>query len=122
MRANIRQVAERAGVSRTTVSNVLLGRHDIVAPQKRDRVLRAARELDYMPVRPSLQNRHVQTKVIALALDDPGKAIWAFHSGTYSGVCEGALRHGYDLLTILRPDPDWASNGREVCWTGAAMA
>jgi LacI family transcriptional regulator len=114
MRSTIRQVAERAGVSRTTVSNVMLGRHDIVAPQKRDSVLQAVRELEYVPVRPSLQNRHVETRVIALALDDPSKALWAFHSGTYGGVCEGALRHGYDLLTLLRPDPDWATDRREV--------
>jgi DNA-binding LacI/PurR family transcriptional regulator len=114
MRANIRQVAERAGVSRTTVSNVLLGREHLVAPEKRYLVMQAVRELDYVPVRPTLQNRHAETRVIALALDDPQKVSWDFHSSTYRGLCEGAVRHGYDVLTLLRPDPEWANDRREV--------
>ena len=41
-------IAERAGVSRMTVSRVLRG-EAIVLPQTRDRVLRIARDLGYRP-------------------------------------------------------------------------
>lgn len=114
MRATIRQVAERAGVSRTTVSNVLLGRNDIVATDKRDQVLRAAHDLEYVPVRPTLQNRHVKTHVIAVPFDEPAKIGWTVNSGTYVGLCEEAMAHGYDVLMLLRADPDWAVNRSEI--------
>ena len=89
------------------MSNVLLGRHDIVAPEKRDMVLQAARELEYIPVRPTLQNRHVETRVIAVPFDEPRKISWSINSGTYSGICEKAMECGYDVLMLLRSDPDW---------------
>lgn len=114
MRATIRQVAERAGVSRTTVSNVLLGRQNIVAPDKYDMVLQAARDLDYVPVRPTLQNRHIETRVIAVPFNEPRKIGWSINSGTYAGICEQAMAHGYDVLMLLRADPDWAVNRSEV--------
>ncbi|BCM90697.1 catabolite control protein A [Abditibacteriota bacterium] len=114
MRSTIRQVAERAGVSRTTVSNVLLGRNDIVAPEKRDMVLQAARDLDYVPVRSTLQNRHVETRVIAVPFNDPTKIGWAINSGTYTGICKEAMAQSYDVLMLLRSDPDWAVERSEV--------
>ena len=110
MRTNIRQVAALAGVSRTTVSNVLLGKEGRISPVKRDEVLRAVEQLGYVPVRPSLQNRAGQTRVLALALHDPRLARYEFHSQVYSGICEAALKHDYDVLTMLRAEPDWAVN------------
>lgn len=46
----LRDVSEASGVSEMTVSRVLRGRSD-VAPATRDKVLRAARELGYVPNR-----------------------------------------------------------------------
>ncbi|HEX8234509.1 MAG TPA: LacI family DNA-binding transcriptional regulator [Abditibacteriaceae bacterium] len=114
MRSTIRQVAQRAGVSRTTVSNVLLGRHELVTPTKRDSVLLAVKELNYVPVRSALQNRHVPTWAIAVPMNDPGKMSWIINTGTYQGMCDAAMRHGYDVLMMLRPDPDWATDRCEV--------
>jgi len=114
MRATIRQVAHEAGVSRTTVSNVMLGRTEMVAPDKCRAVLQAVEKLQYVPVRTALQNRHVPTRVIALSLGTPQKVWWTVHAETYDGMCQSALAHGYDLLTLLRPDPDWALDRREV--------
>lgn len=82
-RATLLQVAQRAGVSRSTASFVLTGRHlDMrISEDARQRVLRAAQELDY---RPNLMARSLRTKVtktIALVSDtlasDPyaGRAI-----------------------------------------------
>src|ERR1700722_17631996 len=110
MRTNIRQVAALAGVSRTTVSNVLLGKAGRVTAEKREQVLRVVQELGYVPVRPALQNRTGETRVLALALHDPNVAQYEFHSQVYAGICAAALRHDYDVLTVLRADPDWAVN------------
>jgi DNA-binding LacI/PurR family transcriptional regulator len=114
MRTNIRQVAALAGVSRTTVSNVLLGKEGRITPAKREEVLRAVEQLGYLPVRPSLQNRTGESRVIALALHDPNHARFDFHSRVYAGICETALRHDYDVLTVLRAEPDWAVNRTAV--------
>lgn len=115
MRATIRQVAERAGVSRMTVSNVLLGRTEIVTPETRAVVMRAVQELNYIPVgRPMLQNRRTETRVIAISMNDPKQLAWTINSGTQTGICEAAMKHGYDVLMLLRADPDWAADRREV--------
>jgi DNA-binding LacI/PurR family transcriptional regulator len=92
----------------------MLGRHDIVAPEKRELVLQAVRELEYVPVKPVLQNRHVETHVIAVPIDDPRKLVWGINSGTFTGMCEAAMRHGYDVTMLLRPNPDWAAEGSAV--------
>jgi len=95
-RATLLQVAQRAGVSRSTASFVLAGRHlDMrIAEDTRQRVLRAAQELDY---RPNLMARSLRTKVtrtLALVSDtlaaDPyaGQAI---HGSLAAAVARGHL-------------------------------
>ncbi len=95
-RATLMQVAQRAGVSRTTASFVLTGRHvDMrISEDARQRVLRAADELDY---RPNLMARGLRTKktrTIALVSDtiatDPyaGRAI---HGSLAAAVAHGHL-------------------------------
>ena len=113
-RANIRHVAQRAGVSKTTVSNVLLGRHAEVSAETCEIVLKAVRELEYVPIRPTLQNRHIETHVIAVPMDDPCRLEWEFHAATYRGVCEGGKQYGYDILNLVRPNPEWALERREM--------
>jgi len=106
MRVSLRHVAERAGVSRVTASNVLNGRSDQVSPDTRHRVARAMRDLNYVPVAPpALQSRHVATRIIGLVFDyidmeDP----WGLR--IYQGLRRGAQQNGYDLLSILRTLPD----------------
>jgi LacI family transcriptional regulator len=104
-RATLLQVAQRAGVSRSTASFVLAGRHvDMrISEDARQRVLRAAQELDY---RPNLMARSLRTKVtrtIALVSDtiasDPyaGRAI--------HGSLAAAVAHGH-LLFIGETEGD----------------
>ena len=86
-RATLLQVAQRAGVSRSTASFVLAGRHQDmrISEDARQRVLRAAQELDY---RPNLMARSLRTKVtktIALVSD-------TIASDPYAGrVIQGSL-------------------------------
>ena len=104
-RATLLQVAQRAGVSRSTASFVLAGRHlDMrISEDARQRVLRAAQELDY---RPNLMARSLRTKVtrtVALVSDtiasDPyaGRAI--------HGALAAAVAHGH-LLFIGETEGD----------------
>jgi LacI family transcriptional regulator, galactose operon repressor len=104
-RAKLMQVAQRAGVSRSTASFVLTGRHvDMrISEDTRQRVLRAAQELDY---RPNLMARSLRTKstrTIALVSDtiasDPyaGRAI--------HGALAAAVAHGH-LLFIGETEGD----------------
>src|SRR4051812_10902960 len=92
-RATLLQVAQRAGVSRSTASFVLAGRHvDMrISEDARQRVLRAAQELDY---RPNLMARSLRTKVtrtIALVCDTLG-------AETVRGCLVGAGAHGHLLF------------------------
>ena len=99
MRASIRQVAARAGVSAKTVSNVLLGRDARTSEATRERVLEVARELNYIPVRTALQNRRVETRVLGLVLECTS---FENHLGakTFEGVRREADRAFYDILIL----------------------
>jgi DNA-binding LacI/PurR family transcriptional regulator len=114
MRVTIRQVAERAGVSKTTVSKILVGRHERIPVHTRERVLQVVREMGYIPVRTALQNRHVPTRVIAFPIDDLLKLRFLINAETYFGICAGAVRHGYDVLTLLRTDSNWVDERKEL--------
>jgi len=99
-RASIRQVAEHAGVSPMTVSRMVRGQHESVSPDKRQRVLSSMQELDYVPVRPALQNRRSKTNVIGLVVDVnfTYKGLVAPH--TFDGIREAAFAANYDVLML----------------------
>ena len=92
-----------------TVSRVLSDRNgDSVAEETRQRVLQAVRELEYIPIaQPSMQSRHIETRIIGLVFDGTAfEGLWGLP--TFLGLREAAIKHGYDLLTILRRTPEWA--------------
>lgn len=97
-RATLLQVAQRAGVSRSTASFVLSGRHlDMrISEEARQRVLRAAQELDY---RPNLMARSLRTKVtrtIALVSDTIASDQYAGRA--IHGSLAAAVAHGHLLF------------------------
>lgn len=107
-------MAARAGVSAMTVSRVLRGQHNLVSDETRARILEAVRDLDYVPVRAAMQNRHVETHVIGLVpyyINFPNNQLDAL---TYEGICRAARKQGYDLLVMLRDEADWMINRQEV--------
>ena len=67
--AKIREVAERAGVSLTTVSNVINHR-DRVSPALRAKVEAAIAELDYQPNATAQSLRTGRTRVVAIMIPD----------------------------------------------------
>ncbi|MGH2617416.1 MAG: LacI family DNA-binding transcriptional regulator [Thermomicrobiales bacterium] len=67
--AKLKQVAERAGVSPATVSRVLSGAPSVTPPY-RERVLRAAMELDYRPNRLASNLRRQKSATIGVVVSD----------------------------------------------------
>jgi DNA-binding LacI/PurR family transcriptional regulator len=113
MRASIRQVSELAKVSAMTVSRVLRGRDDLVSPDTRERVLKAVRELDYIPVRFSAQNRHVETRIVGLVphMTDLSQRL---DLETLNGIADTARGDGYDVLLMLRGEAEWMADRQDL--------
>ncbi len=92
--ASVSDVAKLAGVSVGTVSNVMNDAGNVKL-QTREKVLAAARELNYIPNRAGRILKTNQTKLIMLAIPDTSNEI-------YFGMIEGALttikEKGYSLL------------------------
>ncbi len=94
MPAGLRDVAERAGVSVKTVSNVVNG-YEHVRPETRARVQRALDELDY---RPNLSARHLRRGrggLIAVALPD---LTVPYFAELASALVDAAATRGYTVL------------------------
>ncbi|MFX4292888.1 LacI family DNA-binding transcriptional regulator [Streptomyces bohaiensis] len=100
-------VAARAGVSPATASRVLHQSTRRVGQQHRERVLRAARELDYRPDLSAQAMARGTAPVLALlvsSIDDP------YFSAIAAGVARSAQRHGA-IVTIAVTGRD---TGREL--------
>lgn len=96
-RITLREVAERAGVSRTTASFVLSGRRDMrISADAEARVRQAARELNY---RPSLLARSLRTnssQTIGLLSDQIASEMFAGEA--VRGALTSALQHEHLLF------------------------
>jgi len=111
-RVGIRDVAEAAGVSITTVSHVLNGVPGTrVHPDTKERVRRAAEELGYVPNRLARGLRTSRTGVIGLVSDTIATTPYA--GRIILGAQEAALRHGYALV-LVNTDGDETVEDREV--------
>ena len=91
---SISEVAEHAGVSRTTVSHALSGKRKVSAAV-RDRVIAAKQSLGYVPSR-SAQNLALgSTRIIALVVPDIGNGYFAELA---QGVETTAVERGYNVI------------------------
>jgi len=88
-------VAAHAGVSVTTVSRVLSGRHDSISPQTRERVLQVAEELHYRPNSIAAALRKGYTRAIGLMVPDISDAY--FHQ-IARGLEDAAQDAGYSVV------------------------
>ena len=95
MAVTIYQVAEAAGVSPSTVSNVLNGRDGRMLPQTRRRVEQAMTELGYHPNRAARQLRTGRSSAIGLIVPSVANPFW----GAFARHLEAAaLAQGYHVL------------------------
>jgi len=103
--ATIRDVARRAGVSVATVSYVINGGPRPVAPETRERVLRAMEELDYHPNVSARRLASRRTHCIGLLL--AGLADSNFSAPYFleyiRGISYAAEMHGYNIMLFTNP-------------------
>lgn len=113
-RVTARQVAERAGVSRATVSFVLNDVHGArIAPETRNRVLDAAEELDYHPDISGRRLATGQTNLIAYVERQTPRQVFSdgFWPEVLHGVHDTALSANYEVMFA----PDAILEGESRC-------
>jgi DNA-binding LacI/PurR family transcriptional regulator len=94
-KAGIRDVARRAGVSVSTVSNVINGRHGKMAAATLERVERAIADLAYTPNAAARQLKSGQARTLGLIVPSVANPFW----GNVSHLIEKkALALGYQVL------------------------
>jgi DNA-binding LacI/PurR family transcriptional regulator len=102
-RATIEDVAARSGVSTATVSRVLSGSVP-ARPETRDRVLAAARELEYRPSGVARALKRQETRTLGLLITDIANP---FFPQIVRSVEEAAHERGYGIvLCNAGDDPD----------------
>ena len=92
--ANIKTVAERAGVSASTVSRALSGRV-VVSPGTKERVLRAVQELDYRPNVLAQGLKEGRSKTIGLLIPNIRDLVFP---AAVKGITDRAEQHGYTVV------------------------
>ena len=112
----MRDVAERAGVSKATVSYVLNGRGAAmrIGEETRQRILHAMRELDYSPngLARSLAQRTTQTVAVVMQYPRLFSGGSGFTNELMRGITDAAVTQGYDVLLHTRaPDANWRGTG-----------
>jgi LacI family transcriptional regulator len=96
----IKDVAARAGVSFTTVSHVLNDTRAVRA-ETRERVMAAARELDYVPSAVARSLRHQVTHTVGLLVPDSTNP---FFAELARGIENACYRAGYSVLLCNSDD------------------
>ncbi len=93
--SGIHEVARRAGVSASTVSNVINGRFDKMRPETKRRVLEVIEQLKYTPNIAARQLKSGQNSSIGLIIPSVANPFW----GSVAHHVERAARQrGYKLL------------------------
>ncbi|GAA3773867.1 LacI family DNA-binding transcriptional regulator [Plantactinospora mayteni] len=93
-RATIREVADAAGVSRSTASRALTGR-GYVAPPVRDRVREIARGLGYVPDATARHLRQQASQSIGVLVSDLSNP---FYAGLAAGISQQARKRQYTMM------------------------
>ena len=97
----IRSVADAAGVSMSTVSNVLSGRHEQMAPETRERVLAAIARLKYQPNHVARSLVTKRTATIGLIMSEVTNSLYP---PVTVGAEEACREAGYGLLLANAED------------------
>lgn len=93
--AGIHEVARKAGVSPSTVSNVINGRDEKMRPETKLRVLDAIAQLNYSPNIAARQLKSGQTSTIGLIVPSVANPFWG---SVAHHVERAALQRGYKVL------------------------
>lgn len=96
----LREIADRAGVSVGTVSNVINGTAAVSA-ERRERVLAAIRELDYQPNHVARSLKLRKTRMLGMVISDITNP---FFPQLVRGAEDAALKNSYLLVTFNTDD------------------
>lgn len=100
----ITDVAVKAGVAKSTVSNVLTGRK-YVSEELKERVLAACREMDFQPNFYASRLSKRSTNIIALLLESTAE-LSVHHKDLICTCVVEASKKGYSLLVYYESDKD----------------
>ncbi len=110
MAVTMQQIAERAGLSRPTVSQILSNKGYLYSPKTREKVCRIAKEMGY---RPNAYARSVVTKkfgAIALLLStEKHRSYLPGH--LLDGINDELEKHNYHLSVMKLPDEKLCKQG-----------
>ncbi len=98
--AGIKDVAEKAGVSISTVSYVMSGKRSIKEETRR-KVMRAAQELGYQPKNQVKIPQPVRKKVLALSSPVHRYTDYSNYASFFFAVATRAKRYDYDILLLM---------------------
>lgn len=101
--ATITEVAKKAGVSKSTVSNVFSKKRPIGQAVTK-RVMDAAKELGYHPTYWARQQGLPKNRIIGLLLQN-SSTFTAFHFALVSGMVQACREYSYRLLINTVPQP-----------------
>lgn len=90
----IKDIAEKAGVSISTVSYALNG-SDKVSEKTRARIISIANELNYIPNMAGRTLKHQQTRIIGVYLADYGGS---FYGELLAGIKQGLNMYHYEMI------------------------
>lgn len=106
--SGIGEVASAAGVSVTTVSNVLNGRADRMSADTRQRVMQAIEQLGYTPSASARQLKTGRSRTIGLVVPTVANPFWG---SVVHEIEKAALAHGYNVM-ICNAERDRAAERR----------
>ena len=108
-KTNSFDIAQKVGVAQSTVSRALRG-EKCVSEVTRQRIIDAARELNYVMDRNASNMRLRTTATIALVViyreDESVASISAFHHLLIGGIAEAAAERGYNILISFQNNAD----------------
>lgn len=116
-RINSHDVARKAGVSQSTVSLVLNGRMNArISQQTRERVIEAARQLNYSLNTSARALVTGKTQRISIVLNEPNnfRNHNNFFMDVLSGVVNAAVETRYNIVFLSSSYPDWRSLFDEI--------
>jgi LacI family transcriptional regulator len=117
--ATIREIAERAGVSKATVSNVLNGRHERVSPETLERVLRSVRDEGYKPGAAVVRGKQRLVRNLGIVMLNLNRSP-ILGNGYFASVLDGiigtaAFRHWSTTLYFAAGWQEVHRELRELC-------
>lgn len=100
----ITEIAERAGVAKSTVSNALTGKK-YVSEELKKKILDICEELNYYPNFYASRLSGNQTNIVALFLEESENGVYhSFYTELIESCLKYLSKHGYNLLISYNPD------------------